>query len=498
MDSFKVILYLTTLFMEIFFGVIFFFLFQRLFAIQIVGFYGVAISFFNLFIFIIDAGFSVAHLKFYAQAKNKEEQEQCNGTFLVYRILLLIVYVIVIAILIPFYTPFQGNYSKIYSLFFIVLLNKIGFIFRPLYLMNKKVIKIGIPMIVCELLKISLLLLLIDFIEATFNLLLIILFVSYFIQFLLNLLLLRNLKFKTPSIFYLKKYLTFSLPLIAIVAFSTFLNYIDVIMVNLWFPIEQVANFYSAKVFYLYFLLFNTALINILISSFSKNISNGKNEINLKIINQTHKITNLIVVPLVFLIVLFSSDVIIFLLGSNYRYVGIYLSILSFSLIITSLNCVIYIQLNALGEVNFLAKLSFLGGFLELVLLYMFISPNYFNMGAFGAALGLVLSQIIIEIISRPIIYKKYGLGFYWGSFRNLLIMFFVFLIQLYLNSIIRVSIFLIPLFSLIDISVYFIINYLLKGISKEDIKFIIGLMSIKTFKNQILSEFENQSPLKD
>jgi len=270
--------------------------------------------------------------------------------------------------------------------------------------------------------------------------------------------------------------------------------YVDILFINLWFSLEEVANYYAAKQIYFFILLIFTSISSLLLTIFSENVSVNKKELNLELIKKIHRLLNLIVVPLFFLILLYSTKIIIFLLDENYELTGLILSILFFNIFIISIDFGNDAQLLAMGKFNFYAKKIIFQNLLSLFLMVFFTSPVFLKLGVIGCAFALVISSIITQIIFRPIIYKKFGLGFYWGSIRNFFIMFLVFVFQLYINQNYSYPLFFIFIFILLDIGLYFFINYLLKGYSKEDIRFLFKILNLKNIQKTILYEFRDVS----
>lgn len=294
-----------------------------------------------------------------------------------------------------------------------------------------------------------------------------------------------------PTKEYLKKFFEYSYPFFLITTLQIILINIDVLIVNQYVPINDVAVYFTAKKIYGYFYVIISGIGYILLTTFSKNIAMQKEEENLLMIKETHKFLNLLFVPLIFIFILYSTEFIALIFGQNYMKIGIILYILSFNIMLFLNYCAIETQLRALGKVMILAEISLLRTILTIVFMIIFISPEFINLGIIGAALAIVLAEIFTQIIIRPIIYKKYGIGYYWGSFRNLAIMLGVFLLQLYINSRFSYNILFIPLFILFNISLYFLINYLLRGFSKEDIKFFFSIVNLKKIKESILSEMK-------
>lgn len=493
MDSTKIFLLIVGNIVNIILSLIFFYLLRIFFSFEIVGYYGAFISFFTSLEFINHLGFSLAYLKYFSEASNQQEEALCNGTFLVYRIIQLSIYSTVIVFLIPFLSLYEGDLIVVYAFFFTWLFVRIS-IFDFILLSKKEAFKRSLSAICLNFLKSFLLILLINFFANDIWLLIGILFISHISYFCLNILFIRSRNFKKPTREYYLKFFRYSLPFFLSLTFLFVVNNIDVLLVQHWSNLLDVANYFTAKQFYSYFLIIISSISNILMTTFSINVKNGKSEENLPIINYTHKILNLIFLPLILITLLFATDAFTFIFGSNYQITGQILNIFILILIPLSIDCVNTVQLQALGEVRFIAKFSIIENSIAVFFMVLFISPSIFNLGVFGGALSFLIAKIIIQIIYRPIIYKKYNLGFYWGSFRNLLIIAGIFLIQFWLNSSYVFPFYFNILFALMDIGAYFLLNYLLKGFNKEDFRFILSILNLKKIYKSITSELKKKN----
>ena len=145
-----------------------------------------------------------------------------------------------------------------------------------------------------------------------------------------------------------------------------------------------------------------------------------------------------------------------------------------------------------MGKTKLWALIIIIKSVIRLVMLLILTAPIFLNLGVIGASLAIPLTAILTELIIRPVLYKKYNISFYWGSFRNFAIMGCIFILQLFINEIIFYPVYYIPLFLLLDTGLYFLINYILQGFSKEDIRFVINIVSIKNLKKQIVAEMKN------
>ncbi|MGB5912989.1 MAG: lipopolysaccharide biosynthesis protein [Promethearchaeia archaeon] len=492
MDSTKIFLLIVGNIINIILSLVFFYLIRIIFSFEIVGYYGAFISFFTSLEFINHLGFSLAYLKYFSEASNQKDEALSNGTFLSYRIIQLSIYSTVIVLLLPFLSLYEGDLIVVYIFFFAWLFVRIS-IFDFILLSKKEAFKRSLSAICFNFLKSFLLILLINFFANDIWLLIVVLFISNISYFCLNIFLIRSRNFKRPNREYFIKFFHYSLPFFLSSTFLFVVSNIDVLLIQHWSDLLKVANYFTAKQFYTYFLIITSSISNILMTTFSKNVKDGKDKENLPIINYTHKILNLILMPLILIILLYATDIFTFIFGNNYQLTGQILYIFILILIPLSIDIANTIQLQALGEVKFVAKFSIIENIIAVFFMVIFISPSVFNLGVFGGALSFLTAKIIIQIIYRPIIYKKYNLGFYWGSFRNLLIIGGIFLIQFWINSSFVFPFYFNILFALIDIGAYFLLNYLLKGFTKEDFRFILNLLNLKNIFNSISSELREE-----
>jgi O-antigen/teichoic acid export membrane protein len=327
--------------------------------------------------------------------------------------------------------------------------------------------------------------------ENSIWLLISIVMISNIDYFILNIVFIRKRKFRKPNKEFMKKFLYYSLPFFLTSSLLFIVSNIDVLLVNAWSDINNVANYFTAKQSYSYFLIITNSITSILISTFSKNIVEGKIKDNITIINYTHKILNLLIIPIIFLTALYATDVFVFIFGEGYRLTGQILAVFVLILIPLSIDIGNIVQLQALGEVRFIAKFSVIENLFSIILMILFIHPSIFNFDVYGGALAYILAKILIQIIYRPIVYKKYELGFYWGSFRNILIMGGIYFVHLLVNTLFNFPLYFLPFLAILEITLYFLINYIFRGFSKEDFKFIFSIINIKNIYEVASSEFK-------
>ncbi|MFX0139060.1 MAG: lipopolysaccharide biosynthesis protein [Candidatus Hodarchaeota archaeon] len=490
MDSTKIFLLIVGNLLNIILSLIFFYLIRIFFDIEIVGYYGTFLAFFTTFSLINHLGFTFAYLKFHAESKNSEEEALCNGTFLTYRLIQFASYIIIVLIFIPLIPIYDGDIIVVYVFFIAMLFFRASF-FDTILLGKKEVFKNAISSIFLAFLKDLLLIVMIFYYSNTIWLLISIVLISNVGYFLLNILFIRKRKFKKPNKEFMKKFLYYSLPFFLTSSLLFIVSNIDVLLIKAWSDIGNVANYFTAKQSYSYFLIITNSITSILISTFSRNITEGKTKENIGIINYSHKILNLLIVPIVFLTAIYAGDLFVIIFGDEYRLSGPILFIFVLTLIPLSIDIGNTIQLQALGEVRFIAKFSVLENLFSIIFMILFIHPSIFNLDVFGGAMSYILAKILIQIIYRPILYKKFGLSFHWGSFRNLGIMCSIYFAHLWLRTVYSFSIYFIIILPIIDIILYFLINYIFRGFSKEDFKFLFSIINIKNIYEVISSEFK-------
>ncbi len=469
---------------------VYFFSIRLFFDIGVNGQYAIIMSFLSLFSFLMSLGIETTYLKIVSETEDPIEIAKCNGTFIFYRFIQAFIFTGVISLII-FLIPIYNNFR----IFYIFLLGNLCgylslYIFEFLLISRGQMFKKAIISISYPLMKLTLLIALRNFAQLDLWFLSNMYFYSNLIYLLISIIFSRKIKLKFPDTIYLKKFLNFGYPLFFSAFIAAFFRAFDVILINLWFPLNDVANYYTAKQIFLFFISVLSGISYYLLPIFSKNLEEGKNDQNLLIIDKFHRIASLVVSFVVFLILIYSTTVIVFILGEEYKLTGILLSIFSIDIIILSNDLTNRTQIRALGKIKFYVKIIIIQRLAFFLLMILFTSPVFLNFGPIGGAIAVVTIDIIAQIFVRPIYYKKFNLGFHWGVFKNVMVMVIILIFQLYVNSIFS-SIIFIPFFIILDFILYFSLNYLIKGFTKEDIKYIRGIISLEKIKKAIIKEWK-------
>ena len=492
MDSRKILISTASEFLVLIFGTLSFYFLRLYFSIEQIGEYGVIISFFGTFSFLNDLGFSLAHLKHFAEAKTSEEEAKYNGAFLFFQSIQISSYFVLIVILIPILQIYPQDIYLVFMFLLADLFLKSGNIFRPIFYSKKKVVKKAISDLSLYIFKLLLVLLLGMGATDLWSFFWIN-FLSSVIYFVISLFFLRGINIQKPSKEFIYKYFKYAYPFFITTSMQIIVSHIDVLFISFWFPIEDVANYYTAKQIYGYIALFSNSISNILINTFSKNLSEGNKAKNLELIDKIEKFLGIFMVAIVFLASLYSTRILIFFFGDDYQLTGILLSILVINFIQISVGKGISLQLSALGETKYIAWTTIIRHILAILLQVIFISPYLLNLGAIGGALAFSIVGILMSLIFRPITYIKFGLRFSWRIIGYVIIMGGVALLQFYINQIFLYEIYFIPLFVLFDLLLFLSILYLTKGISKADILYIYQIVNPKEIKKIFFSEISEE-----
>lgn len=489
MDKIKIIISVFGSFLNSALGWVFFYLIREFFNISLVADYGVILSFLGIFSFIADLGFATAHLKFYPQSKNEIDKGINNGTFLFFRIIQYFIYT---TIVFTFFFFFNTKFS--FSLFFIFflgeLLRVISYnLFFFILLSEKQVSKKLIISLTIVFFKIIILIILILNFQNNLYILGIDILCSRILLFTILLFIIRKFKFLMATLNSIKKYIIFSLPYFIITTTNIVTINIDIIFLELWYDPLDVANYFTAKEIYTFI---NSMLISIgyvILPSFSSKISDNK-QIK-KDITKLHKFLNIFLFLLFIIVSNLGNFLINLVFGSEYDKSSLLLSFLVFYLCLSTLDQGIRIYLQSIGNLKMLAFIMVSQNFLTVLLMYFFISPDFFNLGALGCGLGLILGNIIIQIIYRPLIYLKYKIGFYWGFFRNFILSIFLIFIHYIIIKYISINYFIFSVLFLFYFLFYFLMLYLTKGLNIKDLKFILNTFNPKIIMKTVNSEFK-------
>ena len=493
MDSIKILIAFASSFLNFTLGWVYFSLIRIFFSIDIIGYYGAILSFLSLFAFLTDLGFSTAHLKFYPQAKNKEEKQDCINSFLFFNLIQYSTYTIVIFFALSIYPIYYS--FEIILLFFFGELIRI-FVFNTIFFIllgEKQVTKRLVITVSAEIIKIIVTIILVlvyssNIISLAFGIL-----ISRVVFLGLSLYLVKNIRIKKPKQKYLKLYLKFSLPFFISTALGMFALNIDVVLIETWCPIMDVANYFTAKEVYRIFNMLLRNISYILLPTFSLSVITQNREKIFLTIGRSNRIINLVFSILFILVFSLFPYLFVLIFGQEYKLSGLFLSLFTLDLLINSNDHINRIYLQSIEKIKFLMIIYILQYSSTFFLTILFINPSIFNFGAIGGALALLSGSLLTQTVFRPIMYKKFKLKFYWGFFRNIVLIFSIFYIHFIITELFIVSGILYFLLPILYTFVFLFANYMTGGLKTEDIRFFFKIINFKNITNTMYREFNNE-----
>ena len=108
------------------------------------------------------------------------------------------------------------------------------------------------------------------------------------------------------------------------------------------------------------------------------------------------------------------------------------------------------------------------------------------NLGINGLALAYLIRHVTYTPLVRFYLWRKYEYGYNFGIILYLFAVLLVFLLNYFFITMIDLLkyFYLIPIFALFNITLYFGLLYALRGIKREDIKYVKLLLNPKSLIN--------------
>ncbi len=295
--------------------------------------------------------------------------------------------------------------------------------------------------------------------------------IGFIISPLIALLIKFHIPKRTNINFSYKKLIAFSIPLIGVAIFANVLQSIDLFFVKGITHSDKLAGFYTANQNVAeipYFAL--TALASVLFPSISKHISQNLHHEAKKLISKSLRFSLLILIPGILLISATSATLLTFLFSSAYLPGATSLSILVIGSGFFTLFFIFVTIINSSGHPT---KSSFLAGIGVIIssLLCLFLIPSF---GLIGAALATTIAAFIVMVGAAVIVYRKFGVLF---SLKSSIKIITASLLIYFLAWIIVVPNLLLPLLYLFLFALYSGLLFLLKEITREDIKMVSDML---------------------
>ena len=458
---------------------------------DVVGTLAFGMAFVAVFQFITDLGIGTAHQKLITGTNDIGDY---IATFTVLKIFTSFLFLIVIIIYYYFQVYFLENKDiakpeiKIIIFIYIAIyfLDSLNYIFRTNFIASTERAKVEIPPFLQTTLdKITRIILIFlgygAIALATSSLIYLILIMP------INFYLFRNYKFGKFRKDLVKGYVSISIPVIVIMFAQQWTDNIDRILLRELHGTYELGLYMAAFSLSAPVKLLGSSVGSILFPLFSSLLFQNKKEYISALITKYRRYLVTVFLPFIILMILYSSQIVLFLFGEKYS-----ATIGYFPFIISTLFIYIYTlpYLNlayAKGMFRQIAAISIIILIIQAGLIYVLSAKSGLNLKGLGASIALLTTNIIIFIIYNKI--TKITLAI--KTDRNI---YLIIVIQIILGSLAMVILkkdlmilyFSVPFFFLLLI---FFIEYKTKLITKDDFNFFWSLINIKPLFKYVKDE---------
>lgn len=470
------------------FSFIFFYLMVLFYEPYIIGTVKFIIALVTIFSFVVNLGFSIAHLKIYPE---EEDKSACIGTLLTYKGIFISISLIFYLSLLSFMNFDSLILSIIIIFIFDQIIQGINSLMSNVLIADNEILKGTFPWVVISSSKIILIIIGLYFFptnELTLSLIYLISTLCH-TGFLFKYIV--HYKVKKPTIGLLKKYLHFTYPLIISNIAVLISGNIGIILINFWISPEAVAFYYAGD----HLSVFRTIIPNVIglvmISIFSKNIKENNLEKNRRIIKKLSKYFCLFWGAVIMLSFLYSDEIIIFFLSETYRPSIFIFNILVLAHIIEINDIAVYTDLKARGLTKTFSIIKFFGELYNIILIIYFLAPFGLNLGINGLALSILFRYITYTPIIRLILWRKYKYSYNFNIFLYIIAAFLVILLNsLYIRNFdLLTHFYLIPIFVMVNLALYIGILFVIRGIKKDDIRYFKLFLNIKSLTKLLFED---------
>jgi len=302
----------------------------------------------------------------------------------------------------------------------------------------------------------------------------------------------ENIKWTRPVL--LRSYYTFALPLLVITIISTVSGSADKLLITFFWTTDDVGLYAAPAVFLGVFATIASAVSTLTFPSFSKLHKEGKLAQIRSLSKQAERYIFMVGLPITILIMMFPHEVCEVLLGPKYVDSGKAISIMVATTFITMINAVHGSQIIAVGRTDISARITIFTVVINITLMLLFIPSYGLGLSFVGAALALLIGNIIGFVIVR---YTVFHLT---GTSTNLRLVLQILAGMAAAAAMYALGIFLIidrwytlALFGLVAFAVFLGALTLLKEFTRKDIDFFLELVNVKKMFSYISEELKSK-----
>lgn len=414
------------------------FFITRFISPQIFGFLAFAIGFGGIFSFIADMGFSSAHQKFLSEG---EDVGECNGTYLVVKIVLGFLYAgIVFGALLVWTTVLHKGFQDPVEYWMIIAVIPYYF-FQSLlkfaqayYTAKLSPARMALPSLAEALLRNSIFIGLgtIFFLHLpaskTINaaiLLSVTYSISYSLYFVLGILLGRPWEIKRPSMKVFRKYAILALPLAISGSLATINGNVDKVLIQFFWSATATGGFFLDQKIVQSVTALSTAVTVFFLPLLAR-INNPENAEEFSTsIREFERMTSLYILPFIVLFIVLNKFIINLFTGVFVTYSGI-LSVLAVTAYFQTTLSPYLSALTARGRTHVIAVVSGSTFALNIALNVLLVPREIFgisflSLGVMGAAVSSLIATLINNLFFRYIVFKGEGARVSWGITKHLI-----------------------------------------------------------------------------
>jgi O-antigen/teichoic acid export membrane protein len=464
---------------------------------DVVGTLAFGMAFVSVFSFIADLGISTAQQKL---VTSTDDIRDYISTFAILKIATTLLFLMVIVsyyyIQVHLFDNLEIAKPEIRTIIFIYIaiyfLDSISYIFRTNFIARTERAKVEIP----------------TFIQTTFDKITRIVLIALgfgavalatssllygILVLFINIYLFKSYKFGKFRKDLIKEYVSISVPVIIIMFAQQWTDNVDKILLRKMHGTYELGLYMAAFSLSAPVKLLGSSIGSILFPSFSTLLFQNKLSEISALITKYRKYLVSFFLPFIVLMILFSSQIVLFLFGDKYAATIVY-----FPFIITTLFIYIYTlpYLNIAFAKGLFKQISVISIFILLFqagLIYLLSSKTGFNLKGLGTSMALLITNIVIFII-YDIIAKKILLIKYDKKIILIIVLQIIlgFLAKFILGADLLFLYFAVPVLFL---ALTFFAEWKTKTITKNDLSFLISLINIKPLLKYVKDELKNDKP---
>jgi len=204
----------------------------------------------------------------------------------------------------------------------------------------------------------------------------------------------------------MRQYFNFALPLILITIISTVSGSADKLIIGAFWTASDVGLYTAPAVFLGVFATVSTAVSTLTFPSFSKLHAEGNLAEIREMSKQAERYIAMISLPITILIIMFPYEVCLILLGPLFIESGDAIAIMAVTNFLTMMNAVHGSQIVAVGRPDISARITILTVAINISLMFLFIPQYGLGLSYVGAALALMIGNIIGFIMVRYAVWR--------------------------------------------------------------------------------------------